>query len=347
MQKMKLKCAFALALMLVCTFAEAHAAAAKKKTKAIRPSYGRVEVTASYPERPAGSRDVYPILVNGKQVGVTAVDLAGVQPIDLQPGQYTIEVVFPSRTHRQVVNVVAGKRHCICLTYRERKRPCPPYTVTVSAPTSVAEGSEITFTSEVAYAGSAALNYTWTVSPGGARIVSDQGQPTITVDTDGLGNQPVSATLVLDDGSGDPACPPQRAQVSTDVIREIPAVIFDRVPPVTYDDLKARLDNLAIELQNTPNAQGYIFVYTAAASRPGQYERLAKRVEDYMVNRRQIDSSRLVILNGGNRDTDFYEFWIVPQGAKPPQASPSVTPGYVAPVQPSPNRRSRRGRRDE
>jgi hypothetical protein len=346
MQKINIKCAFALALQLVCSFAEAHAAA-KKKTKAIRPTYGRIEVTASYPERPTGSTNTYPILVNGKQMAMTAPDLRDAQVIDLQPGQYTVEVVFPNRTHRQVINVVAGKRHCICLTYSERKRPCPPYTVSVSAPTSVAEGSEITFSSEVAYGGSAALSYTWTISPGGARIVSDQGLPTITVDTDGLGNQPITATLVVDDGSGDPACPPQRAQVSTDVIREIPAVIFDRVPPVTYDDLKARLDNLAIELQNTPNAQGYIFVYTAPTSRPGQYERLAKRVEDYMVRQRGIDMSRLVILNGGNRDTDFYEFWIVPQGAKPPQASPSVTPGYVAPAQPSPNRRTRRSRRDE
>jgi hypothetical protein len=101
-------------------------------------------------------------------------------------------------------------------------------------------------------------------------------------------------------------------------------------------------------LQNTPDAQGYIIVYTAPTTRPGQYERLAKRVQDYLVNKRQLDSSRLVILNGGNRDTDFYEFWIVPQGARPPQATPGVT-GNVTPTPEAPatNRRSRRSRRDE
>jgi hypothetical protein len=339
---MNIKCAFALVLMLACGFTLSANAAAKKKTKAIRPNYGRIEVTSN----PAG----YPILVNGRQVAMTSADPSGVQPIDLQPGQYKVEVVFPNKTHTQIVDVVAGKRHCICLTYTKRviTRPCP-YPVQVSAPTSVAEGDLITFSSDVGYNGSSALNYTWTISPAGARIVRGAGTPTITVDTAGLGGQPVSAIIVVDDGSGDRACR-QSAQATTDVIRPRQSVIFDRVPPVTYDDLKARLDNLAIELQNTPDAQAYIFVYTSPSSRPGQYDRLAKRVSDYLIVKRQIDASRLVILNGGNRDTDFYEFWIVPQGAQPPQATPGVTGNAVTTPEmnttPAP-RRQRRTRRDE
>jgi hypothetical protein len=325
--------------MIACSFALTAHAAAKKKTKAIRPNYGRIEVTSN----PAG----YPILVNGKQVATTAADPSGVQPIDLQPGTYTIEVLFPNKTHKQIVDVVAGKRHCICLTYTKRiiKRPCP-YPVNVSAPTSVAEGDLITFSSDVAYEGSSALNYTWTISPAGARITRGAGTPTITVDTSGLGGQPVAAILVVDDGSGDRTCR-QSARAMTDVIRSPSSVIFDRVPPVTYDDLKARLDNLAIELQNTPDAQGYIFVYTAPGSRPGRYELLSKRVEDYLIGKRQIDRSRLVILNGGNRETDFYEFWIVPQGAKPPQATPTVQSGALTTPQPTRPQRPRRSRRDE
>jgi hypothetical protein len=342
MQRINIKCAFALVLMLACGFTLSANAAAKKKTKAIRPNYGRIEVTSN----PAG----YPILVNGRQVAMTSADPSGVQPIDLQPGQYKVEVVFPNKTHTQIVDVVAGKRHCICLTYTKRiiTRPCP-YPVQVSAPTSVAEGDLITFSSDVGYNGSSALNYTWTISPAGARIVRGAGTPTITVDTAGLGGQPVSAIIVVDDGSGDRACR-QSAQATTDVIRPRQSVIFDRVPPVTYDDLKARLDNLAIELQNTPDAQAYIFVYTSPSSRAGQYDRLAKRVSDYLIVKRQIDSSRLVILNGGNRDTDFYEFWIVPQGAQPPQATPGVTGNAATTPEmsttPAP-RRQRRTRRDE
>ncbi|MDX6696511.1 MAG: hypothetical protein QOF02_4114 [Blastocatellia bacterium] len=338
MTRINIKCAFALVLMLACSFSVAEAA--KKKTKAVRPTYGRVEVTSN----PAG----YPILVNGKQVATTATDSASAQPIDLQPGTYTIEVLFPNKTHKQVVDVVAGKRHCICLSYTKRviTRPCP-YPVNVSAPTSVAEGDLITFSSDVSYGGSSALNYTWTISPAGAKIVRGSGTPTITVDTSGLGGQPVSAIIVVDDGSGDRSCR-QSARATTDVIKPPEAVIFDRVPPVTYDDLKARLDNLAIELQNTPTAQGYIFVYTAPSSRPGQYERLSKRVSDYLTQKRQIDSSRLVILNGGNRETDFYEFWIVPQGARPPQATPGVSSNYTPTTEtPTDTRRTRRTRRDD
>lgn len=335
----KIKCAFALVLMLACSFALEANAAAKKKTKTLRPTYGRIEVTSN----PAG----YPILVNGKQVATTATDPTGVQPIDLQPGTYTVEVLFPNRTHKQVVDVVAGKRHCICLTYTTKTltRPCPT-NITVSAPSSVAEGDLITFTSDVQYEGPSALNYTWTISPAAARVVRGVGTPTITVDTSGLGGQSVAAIIVVDDGSGVRACRTS-AQATTDVIKPPESYIFDRVPPVTYDDLKARLDNLAIELQNNPSAQGYIFVYTAPNSRANQYDLLSKRVQDYMTKERQMDASRFVIQSGGNRDTDFYEFWIVPQGAKPPQATPSLTPGYVAPEQPKPSRRTRRPRRDD
>ncbi|HEX8491445.1 MAG TPA: hypothetical protein VF658_01260 [Pyrinomonadaceae bacterium] len=351
MQKINIKCAIALALLLVCTFVEANAAA-KKKTKAIRPTYGRIEVTASYPERPAGSTNTYPILVNGKQVAMTAPDLKDVQYIDLQPGQYTVEVVFPNRTHRQVVDVVAGKRHCICLTYSERAKPCiPPGSLTVNGPASVAEGEPITFTSDVTYEGSSALNYTWTVSPGSVKILSGgSGSREITVSSEGLGSHPITAILVVDDGSGDSACR-RTAQKTVDLIvieDKIPC--FDCIPDVTNDDLKARLDNFAIELQNIPDAKGYIYIYTGQyLRRAGNYERREKFIRDYMVNTRRFDSSRLVIQNGGYRSTSAYDLFIVPQGRTPPQATPStdINPEITAPPTNERPRRSRRSRRDE
>jgi hypothetical protein len=351
MKNMNIKCAFALVLMLACTFAQAEAAG-KKKTKRVTPSYGRIEVTASYPERPAGSTDSYPILVNGKQVAMTAPDLKDVQFIDLQPGQYTVEVVFPNRTHRQVVNVVAGKRHCICLTYKERAKPCiPPGSVTVTVPQTVSEGEPITFTSNVTYEGSSALNYTWTVSPGNVQILSGgSGSESITVSSAGLGAQPITAILVVDDGSGDSSCR-RSAQATIDVLPlEEKIVCFDCIPDVTNDDLKARLDNFAIELQNIPDAKGYIYIYTGQyLRRAGNYERRERFIRDYMVNTRRFDASRLVIQNGGYRSTSSYDLFIVPQGRTPPQATPTtdINPEVVSPTTNERPRRSRRSRRDE
>ncbi len=342
MTKMNIKCAFALVLMLCCSFTVAEAA--KKKTKAIRPTYGRIEVTSN----PAG----VPILINGKQVGVTAADPSGVTPIDLPPGQYTVEVPFKTRTHTQVVNVVAGKRNCICLTYTPRfiKRCVPPGSLTVTGPESIAEGEPVTFTSNVTYEGSSALNYTWTVSPAGANIIKGgPGSDEITVGTAGLGGQSITAILVVDDGSGDAAC--RRSAQATVVIPREELVIWDLIPDVKNDDLKARLDNFAIELRNTPGAQGYVIIYTGQYLRDSNiYERRARFIRDYMVNTRNFDSSRLVIQDGGYRSTTAYELYVVPQGKKPPQATPSTstpTESVTPPPTTERSRRSRRSRRDE
>jgi hypothetical protein len=109
---------------------------------------------------------------------------------------------------------------------------------------------------------------------------------------------------------------------------------------VAFDDDKARFDNLAIELQNAPDSQAYIIIYAGRTSRVGQADALGKRSMDYLVNQRGVDARRIIIINGGYRDTDFIEIWICPPGAKTPQATPTVQPGDV-----KPSRERARGRR--
>jgi hypothetical protein len=41
-----------------------------------------------------------------------------------------------------------------------------------------------------------------------------------------------------------------------------------------------------------------------------------------MVNTRNIDASRITVVNGGMRDVDSIELWIVPKGATAPRPSP-------------------------
>lgn len=333
MQRIYIKCAFAIMLLLTCAVAQANADTKSKEPK-LKKGYGRVDVKTS----PAG----YPFIVDGKDYGVT-YDPA--QSVDLPAGPHTLEVLFPNRRWTQQMNIVAGKRHCICLNYTKRviTRPCP-YPVSVSAPSVVDDGDVITFSSDVAYGGTSPLNYTWTVSPASVRILSGAGTNTITVDSTGSCKQKITAILVVDDGSGDTACR-QMAQATVDVNcppPPIPPRKFDEFPSVAFDDDKARLDNLAIELQNTPDATGYLFVYSGKNSRVGQADRLGARALDYITNTRGIDSSRMVVINGGYRDTDYYEFWLVPQGAQPPQPSPTV---QASEAQPTLERRARTSRR--
>ena len=286
--------------------------------------YGRIVVSTN----PGG----YPILVDGKPAGETT---PFARDIDLPPGRHNVEILFPNGTRWvRDFNIVAGRRDCISLNFTPRTisvprppaSPCP-YPVNLSAPAAVTDGDSITFTADVGYGGPSALNYTWTVSPPSARITSGAGTPTITVDSSGLGNRRVTAILVIDDGSGDRNCR-QTAQATTNVgapvLPPVTAQRFDEFPSVAFDDDKARLDNLAIELQNRPGAQGYVIVYAGRRSRAGQAARLGERSRDYLVRSRGIDASRIVVIDGGTRDRDTIEIWLVPQGAAPPSPTPSA-----------------------
>jgi hypothetical protein len=323
----------ALSFALACTSTTAYA---KKKRKV---NYGTVEITTN----PGG----FPLRIDGKSEGSTSTTA---RIIELAPGRHTLEIMLPNggRWVRDF-EVEKARKLCVNLNYHPKKytitkNPCP-YPVNVSAPVSVNDGDLITFTSDVAYGGSAPLSYTWTVTPAEARIVSGAGSATITVDSTGLGSQQVTATLVVDDGSGDAMCR-QHAQAVTSIVPRKPPEVeckpFDQFPSVAFDDDKARLDNLAIALQNTPDSQAYIIIYAGRTSRVGQADMLGRRTRDYLVNQRGIDSGRITIVNGGYRDTDFIEIWVCPPGARTPEATPTVQPGDVQPSRERTRRRQRR-----
>jgi hypothetical protein len=311
----------ACAALLLTTGAEAKK---QKDKKNAQPTTGRIEVST----QPGG----YPISIDGQPAGETT---DYVRAIELDPGQHTVEIVFPNSTRwAQTFNIIAGRKNCIALNYRPRTieipaiaaSPCP-YPVNVTAPAQVNDGDIVTFTADVAYQGPSALNYTWTVSPPAARILSGVGTPTITVDSSGLGNKRVTAILVVDDGSGDRSCR-QTAQAATGVSglpTITPAKRFDEFPSIAHDDDKARLDNLAIELQNNPGATGYVIAYAGRNSRAGEADRMTKRASDYLTTNRGISRDRLVFVNGGRRESNSFELWIVPQGAEPPRPTPTLS----------------------
>jgi hypothetical protein len=325
------------AAFLVLGFCLSHPAMtyAKKRKPA---SYGTVKIRA-FPEG-------LPLEIDGKPAGeTTSVD----RVFDhLEPGLHTLVITLPDgRRWSREVKVDAGRIKCLALNYRPAAAPdfsCP-YPVSISAPSKVNEGEIITYTGDVSYKGASELNYTWTVTPASAKVISGTGTATIAIDSTGLAGQFITATLVVDDGSGNRVCR-QTVQASTFVppppARENPAREFDVCLACSYDDQKARLDNLAVELQNDPSAVTYIIAYGGRTSRIGQADRLLTRAQDYLINRRAISPSRIVILNGGFREEDSVELWLVPSGARPPQPSPTVQAGDVRPASPAP-RRPRRG----
>ena len=327
------------AVLIAIGFCLAHPASsvfAKDKKK--NSNLGVIKIRTT----PAG----FPLAIDGRPAGQTSIDYT---EFSLEPGLHTVEVTMPNgQLWSREINVAARRRTCVDLNYRPPvtvpKSPCP-FPIIVSAPPTVAEGDLITFTSDVSYTGTSSLNYTWTVSPAEAKIISGLGTPTITVDSTGLAGRRITAIVVVEDGSGEPACR-QTAQASTLVPklpppRESPSREFDVCCSCSFDDQKARLDNLGIELQNDPATTSYIIAYSGRTSRTGQADRLLARAKDYLVEKRDIDPARLVILDGGYREEDCVELWIVPQGATPPRPTPTVSAGEA---RPAPNRPAKKRR---
>jgi hypothetical protein len=250
-------------------------------------------------------------------------DLSGVNP-----GTYTASVeVNDGNQH-----LVTGTTTVTVAECTNCRPPCP--TVSVSCPSDVDEGQPITFTSSVS--SDQTVTYNWSVSAG--TISGGQGTSSITVDTTGLGGQTVTATLEL--GGLDPACS-RTASCSTTVKTPIqPPTKFDEYGDIRFNDEKARLDNYAIQLQNSPGAQGYIIAY---GNCEGAAQARADRAKDYLVNTRGIDAGRLVTIDGGCRSDLTVELWIVPTGATPPAAS---TDNIISPC-PECRTPRRRTRRDE
>lgn len=336
------KLAFAALLVFsFCLFHPTSTAYAKKRKLA---KYGSIKILST----PGGLL----IEIDGKPEGETTADS---RSFDRDPGLHTIVITLPNgQRWTREIDLEAGRIKCVAINFRTSppiaKSPCP-YPVSLSVDAQVNEGDIITFTADTAYTGTSPLNFTWSVSPATAKILTSV-ENKITVDSTGLAGQHVTATLVVDDGSGEAACR-QTAQASTFIPppppRESPSRQFDVCCSCSFDDQKARLDNLAVELQNDPSTTTYVIAYGGRSSRIGQADLLGSRAHDYLVAQRGIDQSRIVVLNGGFREEDCVELWVVPRGATPPQPSPTVQAGDVRPSMgsgPAPRRRGRRRGRD-
>lgn len=331
----------AFAALLALTFCMAHPASEAQAKKRKPAKYGSIKILST----PGG----LPIEIDGKSEGLTSTDY---RAFDRDPGLHTVVITLPNgQRWTREINLEAGRIKCVAINYRTSppnvKSPCP-YPVSISVDGEVKEGDVITFSADTAYSGTSPLNYTWSVSPNSATIQS-KTENKITVDSTGLGGQRVTATLVVDDGSGDAACR-QTAQAFTSVRPperiEHPSRQFDVCCSCSFDDQKARLDNLAIELQADQSTTTYVIGYGGRASRAGQADLLGARARDYLVANRGIDQSRIVVINGGFREEDCVELWVVPSGATLPQATPTVQAGDVRPAYGTPRRnKRRRGRR--
>lgn len=308
-------------LILTLGLTSVFAAGNDKKKKQKRPKNTGILSVKATP-------NALPVRVDGQLLGMSGVGDAA--EFYLTPGIHLVEIEAPNgQKFVKEINFVKNVKNCICLNVVENTttRPCP-YNIVVDGPDRVEEGDLITFSARDLAATTAispvAINYRWRVSPASARITSGLGTSAITVDTTGLGGQTVTAEVDAWDGVYDANCR-QRISVNTEVFRLPPPepkvpILFDEFPSIAFDDDKARLDNLVIELQNNPDSMGYIILYQGT-DRRGQrtnMDQLQRRTIDYLVKTRGVDPRRITIIRGGTRPVTTYQIYIVPPGAPIP-----------------------------
>ena len=185
---------------------------------------------------------------------------------------------------------------------------CP--TVSVSGPSGLTKpGTPITFVANVS---GGDVTYNWTVSAG--TISSGQGTSSITVDTTGV-PAGSNVTATLDIGGTDPDCTCTTRFSETAGIP--PAETYNTVDEfgaLKDDDVKARVDNFYIQLNNNPNAQGYILNYGTPAQIKARRAQIMKGITF-----RKYDASRVTFVDGPDMGEGVKtKFILVPAGVTPP-----------------------------
>lgn len=189
------------------------------------------------------------------------------------------------------------------------KPKCDCATLSVQGPGGVTDpGATMTFT----LSGARSNPVNWTVSAG--TIESGQGTSSITVRTTSeMASGNVTATAEI--SGTDPACNCQTSASETAAVAGKPVGnMVDEFGPQKDDEVKARVDNFYIQLNNDPNAKGYIVNYGTAKQIAARKAQILKAIKF-----RKYDANRVVFVDGGDTGSGVNtKFWLVPAGAEPP-----------------------------
>lgn len=111
---------------------------------------------------------------------------------------------------------------------------------------------------------------------------------------------------------------------------------FDSFGNITCEDEWARLDSLAVELQNSPDVRAYIIYYGGRhyrfynkphirLPRRGEAEARAARIKPYLVNVRGINAERVTMINGGFREEWSADIYVLPPETQAVPPSPTLS----------------------
>lgn len=266
----------------------------------------------------------------------------------LNPGIYAVSV--------RVDNGQGGVADCSTKIEVQEKPKHPP-TVSCSAePTTVRPGAAVTFTAQAASPDDRPLTYAWTVT--GGKLDADN-QATVHVDTTGVAPGTVNANVTVRDDRGLSAnCssavsveappPPPQASLATTLNFKANSSRVDNVA-------KAALDDVALRLQQDPNARAVIVGFSGPGEGPRTRNQARKQAailrlaeeravnaKAYLVKEKGISADRVEVRENHSDGGQKAEVWIVPQGASYTGTAATFDESAVPLKAPAPHRRARR-----
>ena len=159
--------------------------------------------------------------------------------------------------------------------------------------------------------------FKWKVSAG--TITSGQATDVITVDTSGISNQEVTATLEL---TGAPSDCKSSASTTTQIKPVISCWLpFDEYGDIKFEDEKARLDNFAIQIFNEPQSRGLILMAAGQKTFESEAASRLDRARKYLVNARGLDPKRIITTDCGFTQDLTAILWVVPPDLTPRDCS--------------------------
>jgi hypothetical protein len=251
----------------------------------------------------------------------------GLSPTAICASYFIVVIAFAAHT-----SPLGKEEHAL----RDLQEACPH--ISVSCPSDHKDDGPITFTAIVSGGDPSVIPvFNWAASAG--RIVQGQGTSSIKVDMTGFGSQIPTGTVTVSGFNS--ACPATASCTLPIELPGPPSKKFDSYGGLPRKEEVRRLNAYAIELQNQPGSQAYILAYGGRRGSGGEPQKLAAKTQEYLVKSRGIDAGRIVTMDAGYKEKSTIDLWIVPTGATPPVAEPTVDPSEVQIIQTGKRKRSK------
>jgi hypothetical protein len=183
---------------------------------------------------------------------------------------------------------------------------------------AVRDGQPVSFTARITGGDrNVTPSLLWNVSAGSIR--DGQGTARIDVDSTGAGEyRAIEAELWL--GGYAPECPAQSMPFRVNIVP--PAAKFDEFGAVSLEMESEKL-GLAVRAAQYVTDKVYVIGYAGRKSERMYANTALRRMRDQLL-KSGFPAPRINAFDGGFREEAAFEIWIVPEGAEPPKASPTI-----------------------